>query len=119
MQAGDLTDRVQIQKRSTVADGQGGRSTTWVDLVTGSADVATKLWAKVEPLRVGERLQAAAIAAGLTYRVVVRYRADVTEKMRIQWTPYKHTTAKTLEIHGVQPFEGGRAFLALECSETT
>lgn len=114
---GELRERVIVLKRSTVADGQGGRTTTWVDLITGSATALTKLWAAVQPLRMSERLQAAAIGATLSYRVEMRYRTDITPAMRVQWTPYKATAAKTLEIHGVQAKDGGRAYLQLDCSE--
>jgi SPP1 family predicted phage head-tail adaptor len=111
-----LPDRIAILKRSTTADGQGGRTTTWVDLVTGTA-TRTRLSAEVTPLTVGERIQAAAIGSAVTYRVEQRYRADVTAKMRVEWTPFKATTAKTFEIHGVTPKDGRRQYLLLECSE--
>jgi SPP1 family predicted phage head-tail adaptor len=107
--AGNLTDRVTIQQKSTTADGQGGRSTTWGTLAT--------VWAQVMPLRMGEKLQAAAVGSTLGYRVTVRYRADITPAMRIRWTPFKAASAKTLEIHGVQPFDGGRRLLTLDCAE--
>jgi SPP1 family predicted phage head-tail adaptor len=115
--AGDLRDRVAVLKRSTSADGQGGRTTTWVDLVTDSATSLTRFSAKVAPMRAAERLQAAAIGSTLSYVVTLRYRGDVTPAMRIVWTPYKATTAKTLEVHGVHALDGERAFLTVECAE--
>jgi SPP1 family predicted phage head-tail adaptor len=115
--AGDLRDRVSVLKRSTSDDGQGGRATTWVDVITESASSLTRLAARVMPLRISERMQVASIGATLSYHVTLRYRADVTPKMRIQWTPYQATAAKTLEIHGVQALDGGRAFLLCECAE--
>ncbi len=50
--------------------------------------------------------------------VTLRWRTDIDETMRVLWTPYKATTAKTLEIHSVLPLDGGRSFLKLQCSET-
>lgn len=119
MEAGDLRDRVVIQKRDTTADTKGGRATSWVDLVTESdqSDRQTRLPAKVRPLSTSERLQAASIGALLQYEVTLRYRLDVTEKMRALWTPYRSAATKTLEIHGVQPVDGGRMFVVLTCSE--
>jgi SPP1 family predicted phage head-tail adaptor len=119
MQAGQLRDRVVILKKSTTPDSQGGRSTTWVDLVTDSAitDRQTRLAANVDPMETRERLQAAAIGATLMYAVTIRYRRDVTEKMRVLWTPYGTTTEKTLEVHGVTPVDGKRAYVRLDCSE--
>lgn len=108
--AGALTERLTIQQKTTTADGQGGRAVTaWPTFAT--------VWGRVEPLRMHERIQAAAIGATLAYRVTVRYRGDLTPAMRIEWTPYGYSTAKTLQIHGVQPLDGGRAGLVLECSE--
>lgn len=109
MRAGQLRERVTIQSKTTVADGEGGRTPTWSTLAT--------VWAQVEALRMGERLQATALGSALVWRVVMRYRADVTPQMRLQWTPWKASAAKTLEIHGVQPDPRDRAALVLECSE--
>ena len=121
MTASELRDRVTVLKRSKTADGQGGFSTSWIDLVTDSTARLTRLAAQVLPLRVGERLQAASIGSMLSYTVTLRYRADVTPSMRITWRPYSpsatESTEKTLEIHGVQPLGDGRAFLVLDCSE--
>lgn len=109
MRAGLLRERVTIQSKTSVSDGEGGRTPTWSTLAT--------VWAQVEPLRMGERLQANALGSALTWRVVMRYRADVTPQMRLQWTPRLATAAKTLEVHGVQPHATDRHGLVLECSE--
>ena len=94
-------DYVSILRRSEVSDTQGGRAVTWVDLVTGHATVYSRFSADVRVLSASERVQAAAVSATRTYEVVVNYRADVTETMRVLWRPYKATTTKTLEIHAV------------------
>jgi SPP1 family predicted phage head-tail adaptor len=107
--AGELRDRVTIQSKTTVADGQGGRTTTWGTLDT--------VWARVSPVRTAERLQAAAIGALQAYQVTIRSRSDVTTAMRLSWTPFRAGSAKTLEIHGVTPLDGGRSFLLLDCAE--
>lgn len=116
---GELKDRVLIAKQSATTDTQGGRAVTWVDLISGNASSWTKWWAKVEPIVTDETLPAStAITALQTYRVILRYRADITAKMRVLWTPYSTATAtqKTLEIHGVRLLHG-RAFLQLDCAE--
>lgn len=115
---GEMVDRVSVLKRVPVADGQGGHTVTWVDFVTASATSLTRLWASVRPLTATETLAAAAISATISYVVVLRYRMDIDETMRVVWRPYKATTDTTLEIHGVQPLDGGRAFITLQCSET-
>ena len=116
MTTGDLRERIYIQRRSTTADAQGGRAVAWLDLVTGTTTGRT-LAASVEPMAAGERVAAAAIGSHQKYTAVIRYRADVTPAMRISWRPFRHTTAKTLEIHTVQFYEGQRVFLTLACSE--
>lgn len=115
---GAMVDRVSVLKRVPVPDGQGGHTVTWVDLVTASATALTRLWANVRPLTASETLAAAAISATLNYVVTMRYRMDIDETMRVVWRPYKATTDTTLEIHGVQPLDGGRAFITLQCSDT-
>jgi SPP1 family predicted phage head-tail adaptor len=108
--AGALRDRVTVQQKSTTADGQGGRSTTWATLAT--------VFAQVLAMSARERLAQASIGALQAYTVIVRYRADITPAMRISWTPYRATSAKTLEIHSVQPHpDQPRTFLRLDCAE--
>lgn len=109
MGPGDLRDRFTIQQKTTVADSQGGRSTTWSTLAT--------VWANVRALGAGERIQAATLGSHLRYVVTIYYRADVTPSMRGSWTPYKASTAKTLEIHGVQALDSERVWLTLDCGE--
>lgn len=89
-------------------DHQGGREQCWATHAT--------VWARVEPVTGSERLEAEAIGAHLGYQVVTRYRADLSPSMRLAWTPYGGTS-KTLEIHGVHPMDGRRAFLRLLCGE--
>lgn len=106
---GQLSERLTIQQKTTTDDGQGGRAKSWATLAT--------VWGSVVPVSMGEKLQAAAIGAVLAYKVTLRYRADVTPQMRVLWTPFLSQTTKTLEIHGVQPMDGERSRLSLDCSE--
>lgn len=121
MTGGDLREWVTVTKRSETTDTQGGRSNTWVDLVTGNATVLTKLPARVQPADPKERLQAQSIGAQHDYLVTMRYRRDITSTMRVNWTPWapssQTATAKTLEIHGVQPHRGLRDYVELSCGE--
>lgn len=105
---GELRDRVTIQQRAESADGQGGRAVTWSTFAT--------VWASVVAQSAAERFEAGAIGSVARYEIEIRYRADVTPKMRVSWTPYQGS-AKTLQIHGVVPRGGARARLVLECSE--
>jgi SPP1 family predicted phage head-tail adaptor len=114
MSPGDLTDRITVFQKTTVTDAQGGRSTTWAAL---GNQPSHGLAANVRALDAGERIQAAAIGSHLRYVVTIYYRADVTPSMRVSWTPYKATTAKTLEIAGVQPVDSARVWTTLDCGE--
>ena len=74
------------------------------------------VWAAVVAANATESLELReAIGSTAVYTVTTYYRADVTPKMRLSWTPYKGS-AKTLEIRGVQPTPD-RAFLTMTCSE--
>lgn len=114
--AGELRDRVSVIKKESTPDGQGGRVSEWVDLVTGG-ESRTRIAARVLPARMSEQLQAAAIGSRLSYRITMRYRAEVSPTMRIEWTPFRSDTTKTFEIHGVQPVDGERSFIVCDCSE--
>lgn len=107
--AGELTERVVIRSSTTTGDGQGGRIPTPVTLA--------KVWAAVRPLSGVERLQAEAIGSLVSWRISIRYRADVTPQMTLIWTPYRSTAAKTLQIHAVSARDGQRQFLDLLCGE--
>lgn len=106
---GDLIERVVIQQDTTTPDSQGGRTSSWGTLAT--------VWANVRTARASEQEQAQAIGSHVEYAVTIRYRADVTPLMKLSWTPYGASSAKTLQIVGVTPLEGRREFVALTCQE--
>lgn len=92
------------------SDSQGGQGSGWFTLATVNGSMT--------PLSASELLQAQAINSEQNYRAKIYYRPDVTPKMRISWTPYRFTTAKTLEIHGVLPdADEPRRFLVLDVAE--
>ena len=107
LRSGTLDQRVVLLTPTTAASTQSGAgSVTFSTLAT--------VWASVRALSGDERLEAGAVSSLVTYEIEMRYRADVTPGMRVQWTPYSGT-AKTFEVHGVRV--GGRvlANLVLEC----
>ena len=107
---GRLFERITIEQSTPSTNTQGGQTLTWSTLA--------QVWAAVRPLRgaAREQLQAQKVGAIIAHEVEILYRADVTPKMRIAWTPYGGS-AKTLEVHGVYPKDGRRNRLLLECSE--
>ena len=117
MQSGDLRDRITILKQSQTTDTQGGRSVSWVDLISGTTTNLKKWWARVEIASVAEGLAPnTAITAVQRYRVTLRYQARITALMRVTWTPYRASAAKTLEIHGVKLLPD-RDLIELDCAE--
>lgn len=76
------------------SDSAGGQAPDFVAVTT--------VWGEVRALSASEQMRARAIGAQHAYEGRIRYRADVVPAMRVAWTPYGFTTAKTLEIHGVR-----------------
>ena len=110
MDIGDMTERVTIQQNTTTTDSHGGRSSSWGTLAT--------VWAHVGPAKGEERLRAIAIVSGIQHLVTAYYRADVTAKMRLLWTPTRSSSSaqRTLEILAVRP-AADPLFMELDCGE--
>jgi len=77
MQAGKLRQRIVIEEQSAGQDTFGQGSVTWTAWAT--------VWAAVEPLAGREYLAARQVQEGVTTRVTIRYRDDVTAGKRITW----------------------------------
>lgn len=97
-----------------VSDASGGRKVGWNTVVTIPAEVM--------PISADERLAAAAIPALATvtrYRFRTWARVDLTDQMRVRWTPTWPANAPehVLEITGLLLEDDGRRFMFLECVE--
>jgi SPP1 family predicted phage head-tail adaptor len=105
MDAGRLRHRVTIQSVTETRDTSSGAiSTSW-------ADVAT-VWAAVEPLSGREFLAAQAGQSEVVARILIRYMAGVTAKMRVVHG------ARIYNIHAVlADKESGAEHLTLMVSE--
>jgi head-tail adaptor len=111
---GELRDRVTVQQRAASLDDQGGRTATWSTFVanlSANVDGTAKFGTEQTPSA------GAAVRAVARYLVTLRYRADLSVAMRLQWTRYRASTATTLEIHTVRDLDGRRRFVVLDCSE--
>lgn len=75
VRVGRIKDRCKIQQLSEALDEFGQRQQTWVTLADR--------WAGIEPLSGRERLQGDQVYSDLTHRVVLRYLAELTPKMRV------------------------------------
>jgi SPP1 family predicted phage head-tail adaptor len=70
-----MRHRVTIQSKSSVSDGQGGATETWVNGAT--------VWASITDLSGFEKFQAMQMQSPNTHKLVMRYRDDVTTASRI------------------------------------
>jgi len=75
--AGELDQRVTLQRPDSAPDGRGGVTKGWSDIAT--------VWARVRPISGRERAAAGQIEAAATYRVTIRRRTDITADCRIVW----------------------------------
>ncbi len=69
-----LRCRMTLQQAQNTADGAGGVTRGWSDVVT--------LWAAVEPLNGHEHVEANKLASAVTHRITIRYRSDVSALKR-------------------------------------
>lgn len=106
MRAGEMGQRVIIQQATTTPDAILGRSESWATLA--------EVWAAVTPTAANERMESEQVGAYTQWDVTVRYRTDVTPKMRVSWA------SKVLQIVGIEPIGRlQREFTRLRCEERT
>lgn len=75
MNVAKLDRRVLIEQPTTARDAYGSAVQTWSTLAT--------VWARVEHLNGKELFAAQQITPEAQIRITIRYRSDITEKMRI------------------------------------
>jgi SPP1 family predicted phage head-tail adaptor len=109
MRAGTLRERVTIQASTPVQDGYGEPIDAWANLATNPT-----VWASVMPRASGERFIGGAeqLQATISHTVRIRYRTDVTVKMRLVWR-----TTRILLIQNVVDPDGRKADMILMCEE--
>lgn len=106
IRAGQLRQRITLQKPETTVSGYGERSVTWTDVDT--------VWADFVPLSVREFIASSQTQSQLSARVVIRFRDDVDASMRLVFR------GKVYNIAGVLPDPfSGREYLTLPVSEVT
>lgn len=97
---GEMTERIQLQRKARVRDGAGG--------ATGSYQTYDTVWARMRPMRGGEKVAAQRQEGKVLYEVVVRNREDVREEDRILWEE------RGLNIRFVPPTSSREQFLVIE-----
>lgn len=107
MRAGALRERVTLQSATEASDGAGGQTLTWANVATDPV-----VWARVEPTEGREKFAAMQIQGRYTHRVTLRYRTDLTLKLRVVWGSIY------LNVRSIQQHEK-REWTALLCEEGT
>lgn len=101
--AGQLDQRISLQRRTMTRDGGGGADESWSTYATVSA--------MVRPMTGREREVAMREEARADYLVVLRYRNDILETDRILWR------GRYLDIHFPKDLGPRTAWLELECEK--
>lgn len=72
---GRLNKRISVQIPTETADGMGGFTTVWSNLVT--------VWAAIWPVSAKEQIQSMSNTMEVTHRIRIRFRSDVLHNYRI------------------------------------
>lgn len=100
---GGLTDRVELQRRTTSSEAEGGHAVLYVPSGT--------LWARVRLLGASRGVAADARSLEASHSVVIRHRSGVEPGDRFVYRGRK------LEVLSTEDISGRRQFLACRCME--
>lgn len=98
-----LRERVRIERPVETRDDTGASIQSWQVLAT--------VWADVTPLNGREALMAMQMEDRQSHRVTIRYRTDVTAKMRMIWRE------ETLNIRALRNKDKRRRFLEIDVEQ--
>ena len=77
MRSGELRHRITIEQPTETRDSYGSVKITWSTLAT--------VWAAIWPVRAKEFVSLGQTQSEVTHRIRMRYRNDVTTKLRIEF----------------------------------
>ena len=100
---GALTDRVELKRKIVTAEDEGGAAAVFSPIAT--------VWARVRQLTARQALDGDARGTSITHSVVLRFRLDLHPGDRIAYR------GRELEVAATNDLNGGRAYLACQCSE--
>jgi SPP1 family predicted phage head-tail adaptor len=103
IQAGTLNERITFQQATETRNVLGEMVPVWSDIAT--------VWARVEGVSAREYLSAGQMDVTITHKVTIRYRSELTQKMRVIWR------GRTLEIVSLLEHDN-RTRHELICTET-
>jgi SPP1 family predicted phage head-tail adaptor len=100
---GELRHRLMLEAPTETADGAGGVTRDYATIAT--------LWAAVTPLAARGEVQADALAATATHRIIMRARGDVTTRHRLR------EGARTFRIVALRDPDGSGRFIEIHAEE--
>lgn len=105
-QVRQLRQRITFQTLTLTDDGQGGSVESWANI----ADIPT-VWAEVKPTKASEQYFAQAIRPVGTHQIIIRWRADLSSKMRILHA------GRVFQIHGIRAENEEHWFTLIDAEE--
>lgn len=103
MNIGRLRHRLELQSATDSTDSYGQPTRTWAAYAT--------VWGEVIPLSATEAPLAQQLQAGITHKVTLRYRSDVTAEHRIK------LGSRYLNVRGVRNVEERGIMLEIDADE--
>jgi SPP1 family predicted phage head-tail adaptor len=105
MRIGRLGERITIESYTSTQDAYGQEVKAWTPFAT--------LWAEVRTPSASEQFNSGADReiARIDYRIKIRFRSDISNRMRIDWR------GKKLDITAQTDPDGNRRELILGCTE--
>lgn len=100
---GTLTDRLQLMRRTTTDEDEGGELAVFSPLAT--------VWGRVRALTARAAFESDARGTTITHAVVIRFRSDLKPGDRIVYR------GATLELVKAADLNGRRAYLSCQCTE--
>ena len=102
----DLKQKIELLVKTRVSDAGGGVAETY-----GSASPPIKIWARIEPTNASESWYAEQLSSTERLTIVIRYRKDVDQTMRIQYGQ------RGFQILGITDIDQRHCWLQLMCEE--
>ncbi len=96
---GGMRHRITIQAETTVTDNGGGFSSSWQDVA--------EVFARIAPLSGYERLSFGKVETGVSHRILIRHRPDVSAASRLV------SGGKTYHIHSVINVNGDSEYMEI------
>lgn len=103
IRAGELRDRVTLQRWTPADDPRWGQGGSWTEYAT--------VWASVTPTQAVERLRDQGVQSEVSHQIRLRYRPDVAAKDRVLYR------GKPLDVVGVIDPDGRKRELMIEAKE--